>query len=1135
MRPVRLEMTGFASFRETTTMSFADADYFALVGPTGAGKSTVIDALTFALYGSVARWDREGLVSPALAPTINRGTVRLLFDIAGARYSVVRELRRSSGKQQSVNVRSVRLERLHDPHALSGPADTTELIAADSAVTPEVEKLLGLTFKHFCTCVALPQGAFAEFLHATAAERQKILMKLLGLEVYERIHGRANESAKQQSERAKVLAEQLDGHTDSTEERLTRLADRLKALTDLSTRVDAALPDLRTATAEHERARGRVATLTEERELLSSVGVPDGIGDLEATRQSTEEAGKAAAAAVTVAEQTESRARAALRAGPDRHALERVRADWRQLSETAAALPGLDQHAKDAEAECDAARRDEAAADALTEQARENHLAESSAARETIRRVEQARGERDLLAAVRVPEDLASIARAAARSEALTTGAADRLDKAEQADRAARGALAAQPDGAELSTALEHAKALAAFCTEHPAELTALDEKRQQLAKARVELDKAEQERAEAQRSMDAAGRTDQALALRAHLHIGAPCPVCEQQVTALPTQETSAQLRQSRERLDLAEKGLRGADRTVRERERAVERHTDAHTSAIGRAEQHRAALATASSIPALPAVLNGTLTLDTAPTTLTAMATAIEQTVDALTSALKRRSDLVTKTRSADKELAEAREARAVAQREAERIEQATNAARARLRAARDPVVALGAPPVDEVDLGAGWRQLAAWTTSELAGDARRLADLEASATERAARLDVAVMAFADAESGAKLARARTTAAGLAEQKARTRLEDAAAARETLAARLADAPSDESAQQQLKQVAQLQQAVDTAEKELGHARSAAALAAKQTAEVQGEVARARRNLALVRDPLVRFGAPPADDTDLRRAWSTLTRWANEQTTAHEYQLQQEKAAAERLATAARDSARAIVDDLSGHEVTLDSGRALQDIAAVAVAAEIATATAAHDNMVGQLAIAAKLTKDIADATEQSQVAKQLANLMRSNQFPRWLVASALDTLVAEASVSLMELSGGQFELTHAGGDFLVIDHNEADIARPVKTLSGGETFQASLALALALSSQLGTLAAAGATQLESIFLDEGFGTLDEATLDTVAATLENLAGSGSRMVGVITHVAALAERVPVRFQVRRDANGSHILREDT
>jgi len=100
------------------------------------------------------------------------------------------------------------------------------------------------------------------------------------------------------------------------------------------------------------------------------------------------------------------------------------------------------------------------------------------------------------------------------------------------------------------------------------------------------------------------------------------------------------------------------------------------------------------------------------------------------------------------------------------------------------------------------------------------------------------------------------------------------------------------------------------------------------------------------------------------------------------------------------------------------------------------------------------------------------------------------------------------------------------------VRTLSGGETFQASLALALALSSQMSTLAAAGAARLDSIFLDEGFGTLDPETLEVVAATLETLA-QGQRMVGVVTHVAALADRVPVRFVVSRNARTSTVTRE--
>ena len=169
-------------------------------------------------------------------------------------------------------------------------------------------------------------------------------------------------------------------------------------------------------------------------------------------------------------------------------------------------------------------------------------------------------------------------------------------------------------------------------------------------------------------------------------------------------------------------------------------------------------------------------------------------------------------------------------------------------------------------------------------------------------------------------------------------------------------------------------------------------------------------------------------------------------------------------------------------------------------------------------------------EVAEQAQVAATLANLLRSDAFQAWLLESALTSLVADASDLLLDMSSGQFELRMQSKDIEVIDHNDADSTRPVRTLSGGETFQASLALALALSRQVASLAASGAAKLESIFLDEGFGTLDETSLDVVAATLENLAGE--RMVGVITHVPALADRIPVRFQVTRTGARSQIER---
>jgi exonuclease SbcC len=140
---------------------------------------------------------------------------------------------------------------------------------------------------------------------------------------------------------------------------------------------------------------------------------------------------------------------------------------------------------------------------------------------------------------------------------------------------------------------------------------------------------------------------------------------------------------------------------------------------------------------------------------------------------------------------------------------------------------------------------------------------------------------------------------------------------------------------------------------------------------------------------------------------------------------------------------------------------------------------------------------------------------------------------LVDAASARFLELSAGRFSFAFTEGarDLLVVDHGQGDERRSVRTLSGGETFQGSLALALALSDELADAAAGRGARLESIFLDEGFGTLDADSLDTVAATIEALAGGG-RMVGIVTHVRELAERVPVRYVVRKGPRSATVER---
>ena len=334
MRPVRLEMEGFAAFRERAVVDFTGAEYFALVGPTGSGKSTVIDALTFALYGTVPRWDDRRAVALALAPSVVRGVVRLVFDVRGERFVAVRELRRAA--RGGVNVKNARLERLLDRDDVDGD---TEVLAADSGVTKAVEELLGLPFEHFTSCVVLPQGEFAEFLHAKPGDRQAILTRLLGLGVYERIAREANREAAAAGDRAALLAEQLGAYIDATDEAVAEAGGRVVALAALAERVGALLPEVSVAAQAVVAAEDLVATLGAEQARLGALRAPDGLEELDARRRGAGERVRAARVRFTDAEAADDTARALLAEAPERAPRERARRDHAELAAALAARP----------------------------------------------------------------------------------------------------------------------------------------------------------------------------------------------------------------------------------------------------------------------------------------------------------------------------------------------------------------------------------------------------------------------------------------------------------------------------------------------------------------------------------------------------------------------------------------------------------------------------------------------------------------------------------------------------------------------------------------------------------------------------------------------------------------------------
>lgn len=177
------------------------------------------------------------------------------------------------------------------------------------------------------------------------------------------------------------------------------------------------------------------------------------------------------------------------------------------------------------------------------------------------------------------------------------------------------------------------------------------------------------------------------------------------------------------------------------------------------------------------------------------------------------------------------------------------------------------------------------------------------------------------------------------------------------------------------------------------------------------------------------------------------------------------------------------------------------------------------------------QLEAEAKEDRERIAVLATLSQELQNNRFGEYIIEETLSLLSDHASGELKRISGGRYSLRPAKGEFEVVDHQNADERRSVKTLSGGETFLASLALALALSRHIGELASEGmGAKLESVFIDEGFGTLDPATLDEVIDALERLRAE-ELVVGVISHVPELALRIQSGLEVRQIDGRSRIL----
>jgi exonuclease SbcC len=316
--------------------------------------------------------------------------------------------------------------------------------------------------------------------------------------------------------------------------------------------------------------------------------------------------------------------------------------------------------------------------------------------------------------------------------------------------------------------------------------------------------------------------------------------------------------------------------------------------------------------------------------------------------------------------------------------------------------------------------------------------------------------------------------------------------------------------------------------------ARGAADAAGRRLTELDVELTRFRTrmesvagSLSKIMDGKATLAAVP--DADKQRATTTgqLASWCDD--------VAQAMGAAREAAVNARNTAaQQILVLASARELQApNADRALNQIrTAEREARDAATkAQSAAGEAERRASERVEMEERTKDEREQIAVLSSLALELRGDRFGEYIVLETLAILAAHASEELLRVSDDRYSLIPVEGDFQVVDHANADERRSVKTLSGGETFLASLALALALSRHVGDLATEGlGAKLEAVFIDEGFGTLDPETLDEVIDALERLRAD-ELIVGVISHVPELAQRVRSGLEVRKEGGRSRIL----
>ena len=1044
MRLHTLELTGFGPFRESQRVdfdAFGDDGVFLISGRTGAGKSSILDGVSFALYGTVPRYDggEKRLRSDHSALT-DPTEVRLEFTIGDTRWRVTRSpeydrpAKRGGGLTTEI-ARAV-LEEQVDGVWVGRAAKPRDVGVA-------LGEMLGLGAQQFQQVILLAQNKFSRFLLAPGDERQTLLRALFGTRRFEQYR---DDLEQRRREAQKTLA----GATTQTE----TLLDLAERMVEEQTRSAAGGGEASGAGAG--RALGG-----------AEVGAGGGGGSgadsgAEADVDSGSDVGSGAdsgayGGSVDPGAGDLSARRAALIVAVSR-------ADYR-IEQAAAVLANAEGAHRDALAEHGAlVERDK--------QGRERAAVRTRLAELEARAPERA-VERERLERARAAEALRAPIDAVERADTQRRAAED----------AAAGALAEwTASGGEASIDI------AARIDELTAELARWEDAGA-LERAQVPL--------LARRDAAAAAVADADVAL-AQL---------DAQLALIPAQARDLDDAIAEARAGAARQG----DLRVRRDELAVQHAAAseaaalAERSAAAEQEHHAASIAAAAAAGAVTELLQrrlaghaGELAAALVDGEPCAVCGATAHPAPATGSA-----EPVT-----DEDLS-------AAEQERERAGASAVAAADAARALRDQLAAARAR--------AGGNDLSSLV------DALASAESDLNAADAAVR-DLEQLIAKRAELDELTAAAQRERAARADQRGADREEHAAAAAEATRAEtvIAAARGDHASV-----AARIEAGAAERVRAERLADSRAALAERRRAE---ETARADCDARLAGSGFPTIDAaraallPAADVTDLEER---LARDAADLTATRARLLDLE------LSATGDDVTAEALADSAARLASADTARS----AAIAALRGAELAADALRDLSEQVDEAATQVEEIADRASAvtrlaDTVAGRAPNTLKMD-LETFVLAAELEEIVAAANVRLTEMSSGRYTLHHSdaraargrasGLGIAVLDAHTGRLRSP-QSLSGGETFLASLALALGLGEVV--TSRAGGIRLDTLFVDEGFGSLDPETLELAMRTLDELR-AGGRTVGVISHVEAMKEQLPAQLVVEATPQGPSIIRQ--